>query len=442
MLMAVAASAPFTVTAHEPQFTARDKLKAHSDEFRQRVEEVAEGIYVAVGYSASNVALIQTKTGSIIIDTAANPKDARAIIKAFGDRLVRPIQAIVYTHNHPDHTGGAAVFAADDDPQIYSHGSLLSAKPDTGRGRRDGGDAFGTSLADEQFINAGTQLEYGRKTPHTREGFLPPTQTFDAQRSDVTISGVRLQLIHTPGEADENIAIWLPDREVVFSGDLILKTFPNIAPLRGLPTRPVDAWIQSLNTILSLHAKALVPGHMGSIRGTDQVEDALTAYRDGIAFVRDETMTGIREGLTVQELVESVKLPSNLAQSPYLQEYYGTVEWAVRGIYAQHVGWFDGNPTNIFPLPNKVRAQHVISMAGGIQQVIDRAEQALAEQEFQWAAELVDYVLIVETRHQEATGIKIRALKALGERQLNATARNYYLTVAQSLEREMRGKGE
>ena len=233
-----------------------------------------------------------------------------------------------------------------------------------------------------------------------------------------------------------------PTGEVVFSGDLILKTFPNIAPLRGLPTRPVDAWIQSLNTMLSLHAQALVPGHMGSIRGTDQVEDALTAYRDGIAFVRDETMTGIREGLTAQELVERVKLPSNLAQSPYLQEYYGTVAWAVRGIYAQHVGWFDGNPTNIFPLPNEVRAQHVISMAGGIQQVLDRAERALAEQEFQWAAELVDYVLIVEARHREATSIKIRALEALGERQLNATARNYYLTVAQSLEREMRGKGE
>lgn len=67
-------------------FSGRDKLRAHSQEFRKRVEKVTDGIYTAIGYSASNVTLIQAEGGSIIVDTSANPVDAQAIVEAFGDR--------------------------------------------------------------------------------------------------------------------------------------------------------------------------------------------------------------------------------------------------------------------------------------------------------------------------------------------------------------------
>ncbi|MEI7187141.1 MBL fold metallo-hydrolase [Dickeya dianthicola] len=57
-----------------------------------------------VGYSAANVTLIQGKEGSIIVDTPANPSDTSSIIEAFGSQLNHPIRAIIYTHNHPDHS--------------------------------------------------------------------------------------------------------------------------------------------------------------------------------------------------------------------------------------------------------------------------------------------------------------------------------------------------
>ena len=105
-------------------FADRERLRNSSVEFRKDVIEVTDGVFAAVGYSASNVVLIQGEGGSIIVDTSANPVDAHAIVAAFGTRLTRPVRAIIYTHNHPDHSGGATVFAGSDDPEIYSHQTL------------------------------------------------------------------------------------------------------------------------------------------------------------------------------------------------------------------------------------------------------------------------------------------------------------------------------
>ncbi len=122
-----------------------------------------------------------------------------------------------------------------------------------------------------------------------------------------------------------------------------------------------------------------------------------------------------------------------LAGSPYLQEYYGTVEWSVRAIYSDHVGWFDGNATRLFPMPDKDRSQKIVALAGGVPQVLSSARDALTKGEFRWAAELADVLLDVDAGNVDARRVKAQALTELGERQTSANARNYYLSVAQYL---------
>ena len=75
--------------------------------------------------------------------------------------------------------------------------------------------------------------------------------------------------------------------------------------------------------------------------------------------------------------------------------------------------WFDGNATNLFPLPEKDRAAKLVGLIGGPEQVLARGREALAGSEFEWAAELADYVLA------------------------NAIARNYYLSSAIYLLRDL-----
>src|SRR5215469_9163860 len=425
------------VSSEAQDYAGREKLRAESTEFRKEVIRVSDGVYVAVGYSASNLILIQGDTGSIIVDTATDPVAARAIRSALGDLLREPVRAIIYTHSHPDHTGGARVFAGTDHPEILSHQRLVEAAPDLGRAGRDGGDQFGMALPEAMYINAGVQLEVGRVTAPTREGYLPPTRTFSGDQSALTIAGVRLQLLYTPGETADAISVWLPEKHVLMPGDDFLRSFPNISPIRGARLRNPEDWIASLEKMIALGPEDVVPSHTRPVLGGSAAQAALRAYRDGIKSIFDQTIQGMKQGERPDELVQHVKLPPALAENPYLQEFYGGVEWTVRGIYADRVGWFDGNAINLFPIAEQERAAKLVGLIGGPDLVLARGREALAAREFKWAAELADCVLANDSANIGAKRIKAQALIELGERQINAIARNYYLSSALYLLRDL-----
>jgi len=425
-----------TSTAAAQDFAGREKLRLHGEqEFRKDIVTVVDGVYVAVGYSMANVTLIVGQSGAIIVDTTSNVDDAQAVKAEFAKISNAPVRAIIYTHAHPDHTGGASVFAGADRPETYSHQLFVDRVPDLGRAGRDGGDQFGSTLPEALYINGGTGTEFGRPLGPAamKTGPLPPTKTFSGDRLALTIAGVRLELLHTPGETNDGISVWLPDTRVLLTGDLFLKAFPNLYAIRGAAPRPVMTWVGSLTTLIALGAEHVVPGHTRPVLGATNARDALTAYRDGIRSVYDQTNEGMKRGQRPDELVAHVKLPPHLAGSPYLQEYYGTVEWSVRAIYSDHLGWFDGNATRLFPMPEVERAKKTVALAGGVQQTLLRGRAALAEGEFRWAAELADCILAGDGGNVDAKRLKAQALTELGERQTSANARNYYLSVAQSL---------
>src|SRR6266852_7893024 len=87
-------------TAAAQEFAGREKLRSHSAEFRREVIKVTNGVWVAVGFSDANSVLIEGEGGSIVVDTTS---DVEGRVR---EALNRTVRAIIYTHSHPDHTGG------------------------------------------------------------------------------------------------------------------------------------------------------------------------------------------------------------------------------------------------------------------------------------------------------------------------------------------------
>lgn len=435
----------FLVDASAQDSEATRLLKARSAEFDEAVIEVAEGVYTAVGYSVSTSTMIEGEDGVIIVDTTIDIAGAERVYEAFRKITDKPIVAIIYTHAHGDHIGGARVFAKDN-PVVWARSSFGSeGSPMTAAGLSiqnvRGARQAGFKLPPEQRINNGVAKVYypkqGGAAFHGADGEgVLPTHTFDEGRVKFRAAGLDVELVAVNGETQDGLYVWLPEKRVLFSGDHFYKSWPNLYAIRGTMYRDVQAWANAVDMMFQEKAVALVGGHTRPIVGADEVAEALENYRDAIRFVFDKTIEGMNKGLTPDELVDYVELPKELAEKDYLREYYGNIEWAVRSIFNGYLGWFDGNPTNLFSLSPVEEAQRMADLAGGEAALLARAESALESGDAQWAAQLSDHLIALSPNAAAPKLLKARALTALADELLTATGRNYYLTVAQNLRAE------
>ena len=222
---------------------------------------------------------------------------------------------------------------------------------------------------------------------------------------------------------------------MLISGDNFYRSFPNLYAIRGTEYRDFDAWADTLDLLASFNAEVLGPGHTKAIFGAGDIKASLEGYRDGIRYVIDETRKGMDEGKTIDELAATVKLPPDLAERPYLREYYGRVEYAVRAYFVGTMGWFDGNPTSLSPLAPEDEASRFVEMAGGADAVMDAIVKARADGEFQWALQLIDRLIYtVESDPQNLKSMKAEILREHAVAQINCPTRHYYIQSAKELE--------
>ncbi len=416
-----------------PNVAENKKLAEHSKEFEKKIYKVAEGVYCAVGYGIANSIMLVGKDGVIIIDTMET-KEAGAEVWSDLQKYSRlPLKAIVYTHFHPDHIYGAEAFDEKGTPDIYAHETTDSAvtrftsetAPIIGaRSMR----MYGTYLDKKAMINVGIG-PFLSFDPNSTLGYIPPTKTF-RDRLKVTIAGIPMELIHAPGETDDQIYVWLPDRKILMCGDNIYKSFPNLYTIRGTWFRSLKNWYRSVDIIRDLQPEYLVLSHGQPVTGVAAINRIATDYRDAIQFVHDQSLRGINQGMTPDELAGYVQLPAHLAQSPYLQEFYGKVSWSARSMFTGNLGWFSGDSADLQPLPPKEEAKMMADISGGETKLAGYAKKYLAGGNHQAALQLAGYILRLNPENKEVREVRIKALVALGERESNANARHYYLTEA------------
>lgn len=290
---------------------------------------------------------------------------------------------------------------------------------------------FGNYLDETALVNAGIGPRLMLDADST-VGIIRPNMTF-SDKMTADIAGIKFTLVHAPGETPDQIFVWLPKKRVLLCGDNIYKTFPNLYTIRGTAYRDVMQWVHSIDMMRDLEPDFLVPGHTGPVAGRRKIRKILTDYRDAIQYVHDQTIRKMNMDMTPDEIAASIHLPRHLAASPYLQEYYGTVPWSARAIFCGYLGWFDGDPAHLFPLPPLESAKRLSGIAGGIDRLRDAARRALDSGDLQWALELSGKILLLDPKDEIAKDIRVQALTRLGESAPNPNARHYYLTCAAEL---------
>ncbi|MFZ5565299.1 MAG: MBL fold metallo-hydrolase, partial [Thermodesulfobacteriota bacterium] len=281
---------------------ADDALAKHTEIFRQGVEQVTENVFSAIGYGLANSIMIEGDDGLIIVDTMETREQARTVLAEFRKISSKPVKAIIYTHNHTDHIFGADVFAEGGSPAVYAHQTTHNLvnrvvgelRPATNtRGMR----MFGTFLDAGGLVNAGIGPFLGVGREAVTLGYMPPTVTF-SDRLTATVAGVSFELIHAPGETDDQIYVWLPDQRVLICGDNFYWTFPNLYTIRGTLFRSLKQWYRSVDIIRNLRPDHLVPCHTRPLHGPGRIYEILTDYRDAIQFIHDQSIRCINMGLT------------------------------------------------------------------------------------------------------------------------------------------------
>lgn len=424
-------------TQVEPE-TALRLLNAQQQQFQKGVVKVAENVFTAVGFHGANTSMIVGTDGVIIIDTLLGPTSAANAAEAFRQYSDKPVKAMIYTHSHGDHIGGANAFVGDETPDIYATETFGSAEGVNNAvdpvKRKRGVRQFGRKLSPAESTNRGV-APAGTVDSDRGKGFLPPTVAVPNSGLKTTIAGVEIEFHIGLGETDDAMFIWLPKQQVLFAGDNFYSSFPNLYAIRGTVYRDVLRWSESVVKMAELKPQVVVPGHTMPIKGQQAATTALTDYSEAIRSVNDQTVRGINAGKGPDQLAHEVKLPDHLKDKPYLLQFYGTVPHAVRAIYAGLLGWYDGNPTTLSPLEPKIKARKMAGLAGGTQKLSEQMEAALANRDYQWALELSDHVKWLDDADRSlARKAKIAALRGLAAKEYNAPNRNYYLSYANELE--------
>ena len=197
-----------------PYSSEAERLVEHSKEFEQKVlsyETPGGTIHFAIGFGIANSIMVEGEGGNVIIDASDSVYEAQRIYSLFSKKNQNPIKAIIYTHNHGDHTFGTAFYInnQNEKPQIIAHEDTdyyvqrimgILNPIITDRSNR----VFGTLLSEEDLINVGIGPNLSVSKSPT--GYLKPDTTFK-DNLNITIAGIEFQLFHAPGETNDQILV-------------------------------------------------------------------------------------------------------------------------------------------------------------------------------------------------------------------------------------------
>ncbi|HTP16302.1 MAG TPA: alkyl sulfatase dimerization domain-containing protein [Streptosporangiaceae bacterium] len=409
---------------------------------RHGLYEVTDGIYQVRGFDLSNMTLVESDRGVIVIDPLVSQETAAAAIAVYrrhrGDRAVT---AVIYTHSHLDHFGGVlgVVQAGTDVPIIAPDHFLENAVSENvyaGTAMLRRGYYYGAVTAPRSPAGTlGMGLGPGASTGLT--GLIAPTLDITATGQEEIIDGVRIVFQITPGtEAPAEMNFCFPDKRALCLAENATRNLHNLLTLRGAQVRDPRIWSRYLAEAIELFARqcdVAFASHHWPTWGTGEIVTYLAQQRDLYAYLHDQTLRLINQGYTGTEIAEMIEMPPELGRAWHTRGYYGSVSHNVKAVYQRYLGWYDGNPAHLWQHPPGAAADRYVRALGGLDAAIAKAREFAGTGDLRFAAELASHAVFADPSSEPAKALLADVLTRLGYGSECATWRNNYLTGAQEL---------
>src|SRR5215475_10445177 len=240
--------------------------------------EIGTDLYAFTAEGDPNTAVIVGEDGCLVFDAQATPAMANKVVERVRKVTDKPVKYVVLSHYHAVRVLGASAYQAQ--AIIASQETYRLVEE---RGKQDWDSEYGRFprlFQDAQSI----------------PGLTWPTLTFEGEMS-IYLGKREVRLMQLgAGHTSGDIVAWVPDAEVMFSGDLIeyhSACYCGDAYLRE--------WPATLNEIRAFDPKAIAPGRGDALMGLSTTREAIAMTRDFVTTLYGAAETAVAKGCSLKE---------------------------------------------------------------------------------------------------------------------------------------------
>lgn len=336
------------------------------------IEPHGKGLWL-IRFPYVNVAVLETRDSLVLFDSgyASIGVVLRDVLPTLSKK---PLKTIILSHTHVDHSYGArALVRQTPRPTIIASAEMKDAIATDLR--------LGGSIA--RYNNQPLALQ-----PTDISEVAVPDVTFEGRKT-FKIGGEEITLIHAPGETEDQIWMWLPQRKTIVTADYVQGFLPNAGNGKRMQ-RYVEEWAAALHEMASLKPEIMLPMHGAAMTGSSQISQTLTTYASALDYIVAQTVTRLNAGDRKDAIAASIDWPDRFAKDPLLDPQYNRPEDIARMVMKRWTGWWDDVPSHMAALPFDAEAQEAVRLAGGIDALEARARALLPSQPM-LAARLADW---------------------------------------------------